>query len=128
VAPGGDRLLVIYFQLSAGLAKKVLLFLRKAGKPMLKLSRFALILGLAGATAGLPSLTAQQEGQNEGGVGGAIRFEKAKQAAADRQAGIEARQERESHSADRMAPEPKRKTRDVRKDSADRKTTLPEPR
>lgn len=87
---------------------------------MLKLSRLALILGLAGATAGLQSLSAQQVGEDEGGVAGAIRFEKAKQAAADRQARIEARRERDSHSADRMAPEAQRKTRDVRKDSADR--------
>lgn len=77
---------------------------------MLKSSKVALILGLAGAMAGVPWLSAQQdEGRDEGGVAGAIRYEKAKQAAADRQARIEEGRERVSNSADRMAPEPRRK-------------------
>ncbi len=88
---------------------------------MLKASKIALILGLAGATAGLPSLMAQQDaGRDEGGVAGAVRYEKAKQAAAERQARIEegrAHGTRDRDSADRMA---QRKTRDARKDSADR--------
>jgi hypothetical protein len=79
---------------------------------MLKPSKIALILGLAGALAGLPSLAAQQdEGRDEGGAAGAIRFEKAKQAAADRQARIEEAREPSANSADRMAPEPKSKTK-----------------
>jgi hypothetical protein len=106
------------------LAEKVLLPLSQGGRLMLRPSKLALILGLAGAMAGLPSLIAQQdEGRDEGGVAGAIRYEKAKQAAADRQARIEAAREhgaRDRDSADRMAPEPRRKAKEARKDSADR--------
>ena len=51
---------------------------------MLKPSKIALILGLAGALAGLRSLAAQQKDPDASGVAEAIRFEKAKQAAADR--------------------------------------------
>jgi hypothetical protein len=69
-----------------------------------------LILGLASALAGLPSLTAAQKDPDAAGVAEAIRFEKAKQAAADRQARTEAAHERASNSADRMAPEAKSKT------------------
>ena len=48
---------------------------------MTKLSKVALILGLAGGLAGVSSLSAQRkdDGQDEGGVAGAIRYEKAKQ-------------------------------------------------
>jgi hypothetical protein len=53
-----------------------------------------LILGLAGAMAWLPSLSAQQKDPDEAGVAEAIRYERAKQAAADRQARIEARTRR----------------------------------
>jgi hypothetical protein len=56
---------------------------------MLKPSKFVLILGLTGAIAGLPCLAAAQKDPDAAGVGEAIRFEKAKQAAADRQARIE---------------------------------------
>ena len=52
--------------------------------------RFALILGMAGALAGLPCLAQTQRDPDAAGVAEAIRFEKAKQAAADRQARIEA--------------------------------------
>ena len=53
--------------------------------------RLALIVGLAGALVGLPSLTAAHRDPDAAGVAEAIRFERAKQAAADRQARIEAR-------------------------------------
>lgn len=56
---------------------------------MFRTTKFALILGLAGAMAALPSLTAEQKDPDAAGVAEAIRFEKAKQAAADRQARIE---------------------------------------
>jgi len=92
---------------------------------MFKPSKIALILGLAGAMAGLPSLTAAQKDPDAAGVAEAIRFEKAKQAAADRQARIEAAHERAATSADRMAPEPKSKTPATRTASA-RKTPPPQ--
>ena len=76
---------------------------------MTKLSKVALILGLAGGLAGVSSLSAQRkdDGQDEGGVAGAIRYEKAKQAAADRQDRMESARDRgagDRDSADRMAP------------------------
>jgi len=92
---------------------------------MLKPSKIALILGLAGALAGLRSLAAQQKDPDAAGVAEAIRFEKAKQAAADRQARIEAAHERATTSADRMAPEPK-KTKATRTTPAARKTPPPQ--
>ena len=73
---------------------------------MIKPNKFALILGLAGAMAGLPSLTAQQKDPDAAGVAEAIRFEKAKQAAADRQARIEEARTRGEKSADRAAAAP----------------------
>lgn len=84
---------------------------------MFKSSRLALILGLAGALAGLPSvMVAQQETKDsEAGVAEAIRFQKAEDAAAARQAGIEAARKGGSNSADRMASEP---SAPARKDSA----------
>lgn len=94
---------------------------------MLKPSKVALILGLAGALAGLTSLSAQQnEGRDEGGVAGAIRYEKAKQAAADRQARVEAARERGTNSADRMAQEPKSKAKTGRTASATAGKTSPQ--
>jgi hypothetical protein len=94
---------------------------------MFKPNRFALILGLAGAMAGLSSLTAEQRDPDAAGVAEAVRYEKAKQAAADRQARIEGTRERPSDSADRMASEPRRKAKDARRDSADRGTPRQEP-
>jgi hypothetical protein len=87
---------------------------------MTKLSKVALILGLAGGLAGVSSLSAQRkdDGQDEGGVAGAIRYEKAKQAAADRQDRMESARDRgagDRDSADRMAP---RKAKDARTPSA----------
>ena len=92
---------------------------------MLKPSKVALILGLASGLAGLPSLTATQKDPDAAGVAEAIRFEKAKQAAADRQARIEAARERASNSADRMAPEQKGKTK-ANRTAAARKTPPPQ--
>jgi hypothetical protein len=89
---------------------------------MFKRSRFALILGLAGAMAGLPSLAAQQKDPDAAGVAEAIRFEKAKQAAADRQARIEEARERGEKFADRSASESKPKAPPVNSASAARKT------
>jgi hypothetical protein len=56
---------------------------------MFRTTKLALILGLAGAMAALPSPTAEQKDPDAAGVAEASRFEKAKQAAADRQARIE---------------------------------------
>lgn len=88
--------------------------------------RFALILGLAGALAGLPSLSAAQKDQDEAGVAEAIRFERAKQAAADRQARIEEARARAENSADRSANESKPKTKTVKSAAAARKTPPPQ--
>jgi len=90
---------------------------------MSKSSKFALILGLAGALAGLPSLGAKDP--DAAAVAEAVRFEKAKQAAADRQVRMEAR-EHAANSADRMAPEQKSKTKANRTASAARKTPPPQ--
>jgi hypothetical protein len=76
---------------------------------MFKPSRLAVILGLAGALAGLPSvMVAQQEGtkDSDAGVAEAIRFQRAEDAAAARQARVGAAPKNESNSADRMASEP----------------------
>jgi len=78
---------------------------------MFKPGRFALILGLAGAMAALPSLASAQKDPDAAGVAEAIRFEKAKQAAADRQARIEAARAGGENSADRSVSESKTKTR-----------------
>jgi hypothetical protein len=100
---------------------------------MWKPTKIALILGIAGALAGLPSLTAAQQAAaaqkdpDAAGVAEAIRFQKAEQAAADRQARIEAR-EQASNSADRMAPQPKRPAKATRTAPASRKTPPPQPR
>jgi len=85
---------------------------------MIKLSKYALILGLAGAMAGLPTLVAAQKDPDAAGVAEAIRFEKAKQAAADRQARIEEARARGEKSADRSVPEPKAKTHVVKSAAA----------
>jgi hypothetical protein len=87
--------------------------------------RFALILGLAGALAGLPSLSAAQKDQDQAGVAEAIRFERAKQAAADRQARIEEARARAENSSDRWANESKLKTKTVKSATA-RKTPPPQ--
>jgi len=72
--------------------------------------KLALTMGLAGALAILPSLALAQRDDDRAGVAEAIRFEKAKQAAADRQARIEARA-REESSADRIASQTKAKAK-----------------
>jgi hypothetical protein len=72
---------------------------------MFKPSRLALILGLAGAMAGLPSLAVAQQDSDAAGVAEAIRFQKAEDAAAARQAHSGAARAAESNSADRMVPE-----------------------
>jgi hypothetical protein len=74
---------------------------------MIKPSKFASILGLAGAMAGLPYMTAAETDPDAAGVAEAIRFEKAKQAAADRQARIEEARARGEQSADRAAADSK---------------------
>jgi hypothetical protein len=86
--------------------------------------KLGLILALAAGTAALPSLSAQDrdtDRRDADGVREAIRFEKAKQAAADRQARIEERNERGANSADRMVPEQRRKTKAPRNRPEDRK-------
>jgi hypothetical protein len=92
---------------------------------MMKPSKLALTLGLAGAMAALPSLIADQKDPDAAGVAEAIRFEKAKQAAADRQARIEEARARGENTADRMMPEPKSKAHSV-KPTAARKTPPPQ--
>lgn len=93
---------------------------------MSKATKLAAILGLAGALAGLPSLMAQDRDdrvdRDDAGVREAIRYERAKQAAADRQARIESGQERgdrdrDRDSVDRAATEPRARTR-VRRPAA----------
>ncbi len=81
---------------------------------MFSKSRIGLILGLAGGLAALPSMVAADRDRDPdaAGVAEAIRFEKAKQAAADRQERIEARGERQENTADRMMPEPRRRDKD----------------
>jgi hypothetical protein len=75
-----------------------------------------LALGLAGAMIVLPLPGAAQDDHDDArAVQEAIRFEKAKQAAADRQARIEDRRERESNSADRVVTETHHASRAVRK-------------
>ena len=89
---------------------------------MRKSLSLVLFLGLAGATLVQPS-RAQITSGNEN-VQDAIRFERQKQAAADRQARLDARRS-ESSSADRSATETKAnpKARRARKGSAARSTT-----
>lgn len=79
---------------------------------MLPSSRFAMILGLAGALAALPSLTATEK--SDTGVAEAVRFEKAKQAAADRQARIEESRDRDANAANGSAPAGKTKNKTAR--------------
>jgi hypothetical protein len=93
---------------------------------MLKPGKFALILGLTGALAGLPCPAAAQKDPDAAGVAEAIRFERAKQAAGDRQARIEEAQARGEKSADRSAPESKAKAR--LKTAAAAQKTPPAPR
>jgi hypothetical protein len=86
--------------------------------------KLALILSLAGALAGLPSLAMAQKDPDAAGVAEAIRFEKAKQAAADRQARIEAR-DHGLKSEDHTATESKPKTKTVKSATA-RRTPPPQ--
>jgi hypothetical protein len=77
---------------------------------MLRSSKFALILGLAGASV-LPSLAVAQQGaaarkdSDAAGVAAAIRFQKAEDAAAARQARIDAGRGGESNSVAGAAPQ-----------------------
>jgi hypothetical protein len=87
--------------------------------------RFALILGLAGALAGLPTLALAEKDPDAAGVAEAIRYEKAKQAAADRQERIEAQRARGSRPEEHATPEMKTKPRAVKSASA-RKTPPPQ--
>jgi hypothetical protein len=87
--------------------------------------RLALILGLAAGFASLPALAAGQKDPDAAGVQEAIRFEKAKQAAADRQARIEARGQ-EANTADRMVTDSKAKTKTVRRAATGRKSPMPQ--
>jgi hypothetical protein len=93
---------------------------------MCRTNGFALILGLAGGMAGLSPLIAQQKDPDATGVAEAIRFEKTKQAAADRQARIEEARERSEKSADRSASESKTKAHAVKSASAARRTPPPQ--
>ncbi len=79
------------------------------------LHRLTVITGLAAALVALPGLTAQQRSEDESGVQEAIRFEKAKQAAADRQARIEEGRSAESNSADRSVETPKPRKKSANK-------------
>ena len=88
--------------------------------------RLVLFLGLTGAIAGLPCLAAAQKDPDAAGVAEAIRFEKAKQAAGDRQARIEEARTRGEKSEDRAAPESKPKARTLK--TAAIQKTPPAPR
>jgi len=85
---------------------------------MLRPSKLALVLGLAGCLTGLQSVAMAQKDPDAAGVAEAIRFEKAKQAAADRQARIEEAHARGERSTDRSAAEPKSKPKTVKTASA----------
>lgn len=74
---------------------------------------FTLILGLGGGLLAQSSPAPTQK--NDPGVQEAIRFERAKQAAADRQARIEEAQ----NGADRMATRPQTRVRTTQKRKAD---------
>jgi len=78
--------------------------------------RFLLTIVLAGAMTGLPGLALAQQKQAQhnnddepGDVAAAIRFQKAEDAAAARQARIEAARARQENSADRTVTRPKAK-------------------
>jgi hypothetical protein len=86
--------------------------------------RLALILGLAAGFASLPALAGQKD-PDAAGVQEAIRFEKAKQAAADRQARIEAHAQ-EANTADRMVTDSKAKTKTVHRAATARKSPMPQ--
>lgn len=83
---------------------------------MSKATRLAAILGLAGALGALPGAMAQdrdRDDRDDAGVKEAIRYEKAKQAAADRQERIEAARARSHHN----------RAKDDDRDNADRVMT-----
>ena len=69
------------------------------------------MIGMAGALAALPSVAAAQKDPDAAGVAEAIRFERAKQAAADRQARIEEAKEHQAKRAERANTETKKKAR-----------------
>jgi hypothetical protein len=77
-----------------------------------------LIAGMAGAMAWTPSLIAQQRDPDQGSVQEAIRFEKAKQAAADRQQRIE--EASAAHQHRQKASTVRREDTDRRHGTADR--------
>jgi hypothetical protein len=85
--------------------------------------KFVLMLGLAGGLAVLPTFADTQKAHEDSGVAEAIRFERAKQAAADRQARIEAARS-EGQSADRSMTETKQRTRNSKAEST-RKSNPP---
>jgi hypothetical protein len=85
---------------------------------MFKPSKLALILGLAGAMVGLPCLAAAQQDPDAAAVAEAIRFEKAKQAAADRQLRIDEGRENGAKPANGSASESKPKPRPVKSAAA----------
>lgn len=68
---------------------------------MFRTQKFALILGLA-AVAGLPLSTAAQKDPDAAGVAAAIRFQKAEDAAAARQARLDTGHGGQASSADRV--------------------------
>src|ERR1700739_806869 len=98
------------FSIFQRLAYDMLVWRFQEDKLMLIRSRMALILGLAGAMAGLPSLAvAQKNSSGEAGVQEAIRSQKAEDAAAARQARIEEAKARGQNSADRAVTPAKKK-------------------
>lgn len=78
---------------------------------MFRFRRYALILGLAGATAGLPSVIVAQDNaqksSDSASVAEAVRFQQAEAAAAARQAALEASRGGEKVKADKTAGEQK---------------------
>ncbi len=88
---------------------------------MSRFTRFALIVGMAGGMVALPSYAASKKDPDAAGVAEAIRFERAKQAAADRQARIEAGRGRGDQSADRMTSETRAKRKNTKSAAASEK-------
>ena len=94
--------------------------------------KFLLTMGLAGALV-LPALalaqqdrTRQNDQDEPGNVADAIRFQKAEDAAAARQARIEAAREREAHSADRVMTKTRVKAKTSRTETT-RRVPPPQP-
>jgi hypothetical protein len=93
---------------------------------MRSLTSLMITLGLTGAAVMLPAVAAAQQDEDQAGVQEAIRYEKAKQAAADRQERIEAAKEKGMNAADR-AEEPRSKPASTAPRTAPAQSSNPAP-